>query len=869
MRKMVVVRGPQGSGKSTILADAGLADHALSADRMRLAMGGPVLSNHGRMMMPQHRNAHVWDAVLSSLDARMAYAETIAFEATLPTWKDMNNLLQRARRYRYEVLVIDLYDIEPAVVLAQNAPRTGIVQTSPTSVAKTITEWERSEVEIAAFQAGGHQGNHALKDYVAAMRDIHPLRWADRTGFSRAIADFLRVDVLDLSHYEEILHVGDIQGCADAAFGEGSPFEHGLDPARFHVFVGDALDRGIQNGRVMRWILDHAVHLDNVAFLRGNHEDHLLRYEDGEPSAAREFNFRTAPQLMEAGIGPSDVATYTQRLVDVLPYMHRGTRVLVSHAGLPIWPDRLELVPGQQCVTGTGNYSDPVDRHFSEWSIAREASTGIAHWQIHGHRNREMLPVLADQRSFNLEGQPDFGGHVRFVSLRDGRFTPIEIRNRAFRGVKEWRDINMAESRKEHGPAAPLAPWVLRGDPLEPAMDPAEVEAFRSHDFVAERRSTTLPHVSAMAFTKAAFHDKMWDSVTTQARGAFIDTVLLHFVNRGYRKFFNWGERADTTTDALRETLVAPFRAYEKENGFLGLAGYDRRTDSLILSSKSMIEGEFAEMFREIAREQLGDAGLERLYRVLRDQGATAAFEVIDPVRDPHIVAYEERGLVLLDIIRRSKDDETMPYDDLVKTAAYIGVPVKKAAFTIPNFDALLKKITPAMEDVSWRWHGREIEGLVIQDAAGRIVKVKTASYSFWKWMRSIKDRIVHCRRTGRPFGRKVEDERAIAFMAFCERQPTDVLERDIIYLRSAYQADPEAVLPSEMPETAPVEEKRDMTGFLRGVTAVAEQIRKGTGKAESIRRMLEQAEVDPDKAAAFATHPDRDLIREAGAVEA
>lgn len=865
MRKMVVVRGPQGSGKSTILADAGLADHALSADRMRLAMGGPVLSNHGRMMMPQHRNAHVWDAVLSSLEARMAYAETIAFEATLPTWKDMRNLLVRARRFRYEVLVIDLYDIPTDVVLAQNAPRTGIVQTSPASVAKTVIEWQQSEAEIDSFLTGGHQGNHQLKDYVSAMRGIHPLRWADRDGFGRAIADFLRVDVLDLSHYDEILHVGDIQGCADAAFGDGSPFRDGLADNRFHVFVGDALDRGTQNGEVMRWILDHAVNRDNVAFLRGNHEDHLLRYEDGEPSAAREFNFRTAPQLAAAGIRAADVAAYTQRLIDVLPYTHRGTNVLVTHAGLPRWPERLGLVPGQQCVTGTGNYSDPVDRHFSDWSIANEALTGTAHWQIHGHRNKEMLPVLAGERSFNLEGQPDFGGHVRFVSLKDGRFTPIEVRNRAFRGVKEWKDINMAENRKEHGPSAPLAPWVMRGEPLEPAMDAAEVEAFRNHDFVAERRSATLPHVSAMAFTKAAFHDKMWDHVTTQARGAFIDTVSLHFVNRGYRKFFNWGEREDTTTEALRKRLVAPFRAYEKENGYLGLAGYDSRTDSLILSSKSMIEGDFADMFREIALEQLGDAGLERLYRVLRDQGATAAFEVIDPVRDPHIVAYEARGLVLLDIIRRSKEDETMPYEDLVKTAAYIGVPVKKAAFTVPDFDVLLKKITPAMEDVSWRWHGREIEGLVIQDAEGRIVKVKTASYSFWKWMRSIKDRTVHCRRTGRPFGRRIEDEAALAFMAFCERQPTDVLERDIIFLRTAFQADPQAVLPSEAIAPEPVEERRDMTGFLRGVTAVAEQIRKGTGKAQSIRRMLEQVEIDPDKAAAFATHPDRDLIRRAG----
>ena len=37
-----------------------------------------------------------------------------------------------------------------------------------------------------------------------------------------------------------------------------------------------------------------------------------------------------------------------------------------------------------------------------------------------------------------------------------------------------------------------------------------------------------------------------------------------------------------------------------------------------------------------------------------------------------------------------------------------------------------------------YEYHGREIEGFVIEDSAGKMLKLKLAYYNFWKFMRAL-----------------------------------------------------------------------------------------------------------------------------------
>jgi hypothetical protein len=116
-------------------------------------------------------------------------------------------------------------------------------------------------------------------------------------------------DLRDLSDYRAVVHVGDLQGCRTVLDRPGFPLANGLRDDVFYVFAGDLVDRGIENGDVLRWWLDHAAGRSNVTLLWGNHEDHLHRWSRGMAPVSQEFAARTLPQLEAAGIRPEEAWT--------------------------------------------------------------------------------------------------------------------------------------------------------------------------------------------------------------------------------------------------------------------------------------------------------------------------------------------------------------------------------------------------------------------------------------------------------------------------------------------------------------------------------------------------------------------------------
>src|SRR5690606_22272020 len=89
------------------------------------------------------------------------------------------------------------------------------------------------------------------------------------------LREWLDVPVVDLSAYSSVVHIGDLQGCFTVLAGPDGPLADGLRDDTYYIFVGDLLDRGIENGKVMRWFVDNALGQSNVALMHGNHEDHL------------------------------------------------------------------------------------------------------------------------------------------------------------------------------------------------------------------------------------------------------------------------------------------------------------------------------------------------------------------------------------------------------------------------------------------------------------------------------------------------------------------------------------------------------------------------------------------------------------------
>lgn len=856
MHKLVIMRGPQGSGKSTILDRTGLSWHAISPDDIRRTVGGLRLAPYGGWTVNQDDNPLVWSMAVDNLRRRIRGGETIAFDATFPLASELEAIAEIAIQGGYEVLVVDRWSCDREKAFAYNAARE-----------------KHRRVPRQSFDKFCAQAD--------STRPLDPKLRVLSTGDDldasvEGVLSFLNegMDPVDLSRYDRILHVGDLQGCLSPVIDPSSPIMRFIDdPRTFIVFVGDLLDRGIENGEVVRWWLDRMAGRPDSMLIAGNHEDHIEIEAAGLQPVSREFAKRTLPQLKRAGIERDDLARIASSLSTHLAYRWRGRGVLVTHAGLGSWPEPMWGVPAGQLRKGAGRYQTPVDEAWASWSAGPEArrmaeAMGVDElWQVHGHRNQRMLPVIAAERSINLEGQVEFGGHLRCAVLDESGWSSETIRNHVHNTMQEFRMNDISDDRQGHGGSAPLAPWTSKGQTGLRRITDERLGLLRADPMVFESVSESRPHVSAFNFSKQAFWGKHWNAVTTHTRGLFLDTSRLAIVARSYPKFFNHGERIETRDEALEANLSFPVTGYVKENGFLGITGYDEETGELVVASKSRLEGDFAGWFKDILTETLGEAGMEKLLRFNRDQMASCTFEVVDPVNDPHIIEEKSRRVILLDAIHRDEEFAYMPYADLVKLGAHLGCEVKKIAFTNIKDWPTLKRIIERIEtDETWRPNRASgpVEGVVIEDADGFMFKVKALFYARWKRARYGKERVALVRRNESKtldMQRYDDDPVLGAFVRWCERQTDEVLSWDIVKLRSVYLQDPEALVDGGLPPAPDV--VPDQSGFLRGVDAIAAQIEGGRHKIESLVKLLDRAGEDEFRKAAFDAHPASQRIRD------
>lgn len=838
MRKMVIVRGPQASGKTTLVRSLGLEGHRLSADVMRTAHRGHVLNMKGELIVDQEDAHQIWEIVHQSLDRRLTRGEFVILDATFATASTYENILEQAAEHGYKVAIVDLYGTDENLLRERNLLRPDYDRVPEKSLKRMI----------AAYQP------HPRDD---ERIDAH----FDKDSDEDDIAAWVMHEIQDLDQYDRVVHVGDLQGVFEAAFQEGSPLTKQLRDDTFYIFVGDALDRGIENGAVMKWLISEVSPRlgKNAVWIAGNHERHLRDFVESNDLVSREFEERTLPDLCASSpISTNDIRVFLDQMSEYLVYRHRGDMVVVTHAGVPAVPGNLTLVPGFQAMHGAGGFGADVDAAFCEWASKQDQKW----FNVHGHRNRLMHPTRVNEHSFNLEGQAEFGGHIRICVKTPEGWETHDLRNNTFRNPREWRDINREEKRKPHSRTMPIPAWMERGEGAG-KLSPETYDTFVGHDHVDIRQQGELPHIEAIAFSKSAFYEKVWDGITNKARGLFIDRYSMEIVARGFEKFFHLDEHPATKQEFIEANWVAPFRSTEKSNGFLGLVGWDERTKTATFSSKGDMDRDFAQLFERIATEKLGPGGVERLTRAVRDLGGCAAFEVISPTEDPHIVEYDEDNIVLLAFIRRSEDYEALDYDKLVKLGAYVGVDVIPNCATLPNTQALFSYIERVRGD-NPPGNVAGTEGVVIEDALGRHVKIKTKEYDLWKRARGLVERLALQRKKGIEVSLDIPDELA-DFMAWIMKQPDEITTYPIVELRRRFLETPEDILvidrealAREKAEAERAEQEAKQTeGFMRGYNALLAQVRSGKASRESIHRLIERGNAEPHLKAAMESRPE------------
>lgn len=730
MRVLLLLRGSAGCGKSTWIEQNGLKPYTLSADDIRLMCASPCMMPNGDEQIDASNDTVVWRMLFNLLEQRMQNGEFTVIDATNSKTSEMKRYKELCDSYRYRIYCIDFTDIPIEVVKERNKQRDPIKWVPDEAIDKFYSRFATQKIPSGIT--------------VIKPNELEKI-WLRK---------------IDLSKYSKIHHIGDIHGCY-TALKQYFDSDGGIKDDEFYIFCGDYCDRGIENADTVNFLLSIYGRL-NVCMLEGNHDRNLWIWANDGVSPSKEFELVTKSELDKAKVDKKEVRKMYRHFGQCAYYDYHGNTYFVCHGGLSTIPECLSKVSTKQLIRGVGGYGD-VESVVETF----EKTTADNVYQVFGHRNPKSLPTRVNDRVFNLEGKVEFGGCLRILRLEpDGTQTVVEISNDVFAKEKPPKSGSHAESETSVGDT---------------------IMELRRNRYIQEKK---FGDISSFNFSRTAFYDKIWDEQTTKARGLYINIPKQKVVARAYDKFFNINERPETKFDMLQHKLVFPVTAYVKENGFLGIVSYDEENDSLFITTKSDPTGDFAGWLKDMLQSKVSESALEDMKLFAKDNNVSFVFECVDMKNDPHIIEYPENRLYLLDIVYNDLQYHKYSFEEMCEVADRFGLLHKEKAFVIDSWQDFFDWYYKVLED-DYLYNGRVIEGFVIEDSKGYMVKLKLSYYHFWKYMRSIAHEAI---RKGYIDGRKTSSlttPLANQFYAWVKTlhddENRDSLPKDICSLRNLF----------------------------------------------------------------------------------
>lgn len=676
MRALLLFRGAPGCGKSTFIEKNGLKPYALCADDIRLQCSSPILQVDGSRKISQENDRTVWKTLFNILEIRMQNGEFTVIDATNSKTSEINRYKQLAKNYRYRIYCIDMTDIPIDEVKRRNNSREELKRVPDEVIDKMYSRFETQQIP-------------------SGVKVLKPEE-----------LDTIWYRPMDLSEYKKIHVIGDIHGCYTALM-EYINSNNGIKEDEFYIFTGDYIDRGIENVEVVN-LLCELCEYKNVVMIEGNHEKWIWKYANDIVAYSKEFEFVTKPQLNKAKISKKNIREFYRKLSQCCYFIYNDKTFLVTHGGISNIPENILMIPTEQMIKGIGSYEDSntVDKYFTQ-------NTNENIYQIHGHRNILNSPVQVTDRTYNLEGQVEFGGYLRAVQITKDEIIPIEIKNNVFKDPnKEGKDsISNIDTDVYNF-----------------------VESMRKNSYIYEKK---FDRISSFNFSKQAFSKGIWDGNTNKARGLFIDNINYKIVARSYNKFFNIDEREETQLNNLRYKFQFPITAYVKENGFLGIVGWNPETEDLLITSKSSPVSDFSGYLRNNLLNIYGEESMNKMKQFIKENNVSFIFECCDMEHDPHIIEYPKTKVVLLDIVKNQIQFEKLSYNTLLTIANDFGFEVKEKAYVIESWEDFFEWYNEVNSE-GYKYNDKYIEGFVIEDSVGYMVKLKLHYYRLWKNLRHV-----------------------------------------------------------------------------------------------------------------------------------
>jgi predicted kinase len=724
MNILAVTIGSPGSGKSTWIEQNNLKAYCLSVDEIRLLIQSPVVDSCGKSRISQKNDKKVFNLLFGMLEERMERGELTVVDACHSKLSEFGKYKHLVEKYRYQFYGVDFrgVPIDKAKENNKNRPEY-----------KFVPE-EGIDLHYERFQNSSDLSKIGVKI-------IKPENFLNEINFKPE----------NLDNYEEIVIIGDIHGCIDPVneFFEKHPFSE----KNYYLFLGDLVDRGLDNAGVVKWFTT-VYNRSNVSCLISNHGKWMKHWSFDEPEKIRsqEFIFETQKQLEEAGVTKGVVKNMAKREKQIVYFSYHGKEFVATHGGIPHFGRGLAFYPSVDFMKGVGKYED-VLQVAETWVNSSDSNQ----FNIFGHRGMGH-PMKLNERVYCLEGEVEFGGHLRALRITPDEIIQVEIKNNKFRPrklIQPSANVKVFEDVKK------LA------------------ESLRGNKDVREIKNR---NISSFCFRKNVFYEKTYGNTKELKRGFFVNNISFEVVATGFEKFYNIGETEESSLPYLLDNFKSPLYLFEKYNGFLGLLGYESFLDDLIFASKSLTDGVYAERFERIFRTRYTPI-YDNLKLHLKANNISLAFEVIDPIEDPHIIGYCSDHVVLIGAFERTLERQELSYQELCEIGSKFGIPVKKllAQINISDLKEHIKhfEIEPRPEK-----HEATIEGVVIQDSNGKSVKLKSKYYQTWKFARSLKDRILSGKQINPSW---ISTPLLSEFYDFCKKQNPEVLKKSIIDLRDLF----------------------------------------------------------------------------------
>ena len=398
MRKLIILRGAQGSGKSTFIQEKNLERFTLSSDTIRLMFNAPELTIDYTETIPQFNNKKVWQLLFYALEERMKKGEFTLVDAIHASKEDLTTYKKLAEKYRYRLYILDFTNVPQEEVKKRNKNRVNYKIVPEYSIERAYKKFATEKISKAFIQ-------------------IKP------ENFEK----ILTKDPKDYNNYQNIHIIGDIHGCYSALkrYFETNPFQE----KDFYIFTGDYFDRGIENVQTFHYLIE-LMKQKNILFLIGNHEDKIYKYACNDNFIMDYDIQNTIKEFESKGITKANIRGFIKALSQLAYITFQGKTYIITHGGIPYFPKQpLDYYSTNSFMYGIDKYDVDIDKIYNEYMNNQDEKI----IQIHGHRNYFKNEMDKYPYSYNVEGDIEHGGYLRILTLKnDGSVSFTSVKNEVY-----------------------------------------------------------------------------------------------------------------------------------------------------------------------------------------------------------------------------------------------------------------------------------------------------------------------------------------------------------------------------------------------------------------------------------------------------